>query len=95
MSKIRYAHPSHIDKLFITGTDHAFYLRGTIKTAFQKPINGLMRIVVCDDTSIVGGPFNTIEEVLAFIEKEFPNHVPSKVVVDRIVRTRWINQLAA
>lgn len=90
MSIIRYAHPSHIDELFISGTDSAFYLRGVVKTTFKTRISGLLRVILTEETAVVGGPFNTVEEVFAFIEKHFPEHVPKKVLVHRLVRTRWV-----
>jgi len=95
MSVIRYAHPTHIDDLFVIGTDRAFYLGGQIKAAFRNPIKGLVRVLVNDDYVTVGGPFNTLEEVYEFIKKEFPNHTPQKVLVNRLVRTRWKAATAA
>lgn len=88
---IRYAHKSHIDELFIVGAGQAFYLGGKTIATFRKPIRGLNEVVLHEGHITIGGSFTSPEEVQKYVEKEFPDYTPRKVMVGRIVRNRWIS----
>lgn len=92
---IRYAHKSHINNLFVVSNGRSFHLGGLVQATFRTAIKGLERVVMHNGFITLAKDFETAEEVYAYIAKEFPGHTPAKVVVDRIVRTRWVKETKA